>query len=139
VIGDVEQLEVGEKAARTDAEHKTAAAHVIELRRLGRHHHRIMIGKVDDGGAETDARRLRQERRHEHHGRGDRLAGGGEMLAHPNFVEAEPVGQQRLRAVLGERVGEQALRRMNRHHEQTEPHESSRRSSPSSVGDVPPA
>ena len=39
------------------------------------------------------------------------------MLAEPQFVETELVGVKRLLLVLGERIGEGAIRRMHRHHE----------------------
>src|SRR5262245_2831285 len=44
------------------------------------------------------------------------------MLAQPQLVEAELVGEHRLLAVLLERAPERAVRRMDRHHEHPEPH-----------------
>ena len=90
---------------------------MIELRHLGRHGDRVMVRQADHGGAEGQILGARQERRHEHQRRRDRLGGGGEMFAEPQFVEAELVGVERLLLVLGERIGEHASGRMHRHHE----------------------
>ena len=121
-IGVVEQLEVGEQPARADAEHEAAAGHVIELCCFGRDHHRIVVRQADHRGAEAQILGARREARHEHQRRGDRLGGGGKMLADPEFVEAELIGVERLLFVFGERVGERAGRRVHRHHEHSEPH-----------------
>ena len=66
------------------------------------------------------ASRLREE----HQRRGDRLGRGGEMLAQPQLVEAELVGEQRFFGVLFERAPERAIRRMHRHHEHSQTHSS---------------
>ena len=50
----LEQLEVGGEPARSDTEHETALAHVIELGGLGGDDRRMVIGQVDHGGAERD-------------------------------------------------------------------------------------
>ena len=52
VVGHLEQLEVGQQSARADAQHEAALAHVVELRGLGRDDRRMVVGQVDDGGAE---------------------------------------------------------------------------------------
>jgi hypothetical protein len=83
---------------------------------------RVMIGQVDDGGAEGEVFGLRHEAGEKHQRRGERLGGGGEMLAHPQFVVAEPVGEQRLGGVLGQRLGKRTAGRMHRHHEQPKTH-----------------
>jgi hypothetical protein len=44
------------------------------------------------------------------------------MLAHPELVIAELVGQDRLGGVLGEGVGQRAAGRMHRHHENPKTH-----------------
>jgi hypothetical protein len=97
-------------------------AHVIELRDFGRHFDRVMVRQADHGSAEGEILGARHEAGHEHQWRGNGLGGRGEMLAEPQFVEAEPVGIDRLLVVLGERVGERTSRRMHRHHEQSEAH-----------------
>ncbi len=122
-VGILEQLEIRDEAAWSDAEHETALAHVIELRRLGGNDRGMMVGNVDDRGAEGDVSRAREEIGEEHQGRGNGLGGGGEMLAQPQLLEAELVGEQRLLRVLVERAPEGAVRRMHRHHEHTETHE----------------
>jgi hypothetical protein len=71
-----------------------AAAHVIELRHFGRHDDRVVVRQVDHGGAEAEVPRARQKARHEHQRRGDRLGRRGKMLAEPQLVEAELVGEQ---------------------------------------------
>ena len=95
-VGDVEQLVVGRQAAGADAEQEAALAHVVELRDLRRDHRRMPVRQVDHAGAEDDAAGLRDQARHEHQRRRDRLGGGGEMLADEDLVEAEPLGQQHL-------------------------------------------
>ena len=119
---DLEQLEVGGEPAGADAEQEAAAAHVIELRGLAGDDRRVMVRQVDDGGAEGEVLGLRHEAGEEHQRRGERLGGGGEMLAHPELVIAELVGQDRLGGVLGQGVGERAAGRMHRHHEHPETH-----------------
>ena len=47
---------------------------------------------------------LRHQAGEKHQRRRERLGGGGEMLAHPELVVAEPVGEDRLGGVLGERL-----------------------------------
>ena len=47
------------------------------------------------------------------------------MLADPQFVEAELVGQQRFLGVFVERAPQRAVRRMHRHHEHSKTHASS--------------
>ena len=116
------QLEVRQQAARSDAELEPAAAHVIELRHFGGDDDRIVIGNADDAGAEAQVLGLRYEAGHEHQRRRDRLAGRRKMLAEPQLLEAEPVGQQRFLGVLGKRLGKRAGRRVHRHHEKSETH-----------------
>jgi len=99
---------------------------MIELRHLGGHFDRVMVRQADHRGAEGEIPGARHEAGHEHQRRRNGLGGRGEMLAEPQFIEAEPVGIERLLLVLGERVGEHASRRMHRHHEQSEAHVSSR-------------
>jgi hypothetical protein len=121
-VGIVEQLEIGHEAAWPDAEHEAAFAHVIELRCLGGHDRGMMIGQVDDGGAERDVFGMREETREEHHRGRDRFGGGGEMFAQPQLVEPERIGEHRLLTVLLERAPERAARRMDRHHEHSQAH-----------------
>jgi hypothetical protein len=121
-VGMAEQLKVRQKSARSDAEHEAAAAHVIELRHLGRDHDRIVIGNADHAGAEAQILGPRHQARHEHQRRRDRLARCRKVLAEPQFLKAKPIGQQRFLGILGERVGERTRRRMHRHHEKSETH-----------------
>ncbi len=118
----LEQLEVGHQPARPDPEHEAALAHVVELGGLGGDDRRVVIGQVDHRGPEREVAGVRHEAGEEHERRGDRLGGGGKMLAHPQLVEPESIGQQRLFGVLFERAPEQAVRRMDRHHEHSEAH-----------------
>jgi hypothetical protein len=113
----LEQLEIGDEAARPDTKHEAALAHVVELGGFGGDDSGVMVGQVDDGGAEGDVLGACDQVREEHHRRGDRLGGGGEMLAQPQLVEAELLGQHRFLHVLVERAPERAVRRMDRHHE----------------------
>jgi hypothetical protein len=62
----LEQLEIGREPAWSDAQHEAALAHVIELGGLGGDDRRMMIGQVDDGGAERDVARARNEAGEEH-------------------------------------------------------------------------
>ena len=101
---------------------KSAAAHVIELRRLGGDHDRVVIGETNDAGAELQIFGARYKPGHEHHRRGDRLAGRRKMLAQPNSAKAQLIGEERLLGILGQRFGERAGRRMHRHHEKSETH-----------------
>ena len=119
---DLEQLEIGGEPAGADAEQEAAAAHVVELRGLAGDDRRMMVRQVDDRGAEREVLGLRHEAGEEHQRRGERLGGGGEMLAHPELVVAELVGQDRLGGVLGQRVGQRAAGRMHRHHEHSQTH-----------------
>ena len=121
-VGMVEQFEVRQQPARSDAEHEAAAAHVVELRHLGGDHARIVVGNADHAGAEAQIFRPRHQSGHEHHRRGDRFGGRRKMLAEPQFLEAEPVGQQRFLGVFFQGFGEGAVRRMHRHHEKAETH-----------------
>jgi len=121
-IGIVEQLEIGHQAARPDAEHEAALAHVVELSGFGRHDRGMMIGQVDDGGAERNVPGARKNAGEEHHRGGDRLGGGGEMLAQPQLVEAELIGEHRFPAILRKCAPEHAVRRMDRHHEHSQAH-----------------
>ena len=82
----------------------------------------MMIGQVDDGGAERDVFGMREETREEHHRGRDWFGGGGEMFAQPQLVEAERIGEHRLFTVLVERAPERAARRMDRHHEHSQAH-----------------
>jgi hypothetical protein len=95
---------------------------VVELRGFGGHDRGMMIGQVDDGGAEHDVPSAREKTGEEHHRRRDRFGGGGEMLAQPQLVEAERVGKHRFFAVLVERAPQRAARRMDRHHEHSQAH-----------------
>jgi hypothetical protein len=122
VVGLSEQLEIRKQSARPDAEHETAAAHVIELRGFRGNHDRIVIGNTDDAGAEAQIAGARQQRGHEHHGRGDRLAGGGKMLAQPQLGKAELVGEQRFFSILSKCFGKRPGRWVHRHHKKSEPH-----------------
>src|SRR6185312_3991405 len=65
-VGIVEQLDIGHETTWPDAEHEAAFAHVIELRGLGGHDRGMMIGQVDDGGAERDVFGMPEETREEH-------------------------------------------------------------------------
>ena len=121
-VAVAEQLEVREQPADADPEHEAAAAHGVELRDFGRDLHRVMARQADHRGAEGEILGARQQARHEHQRRGDRLRGRGKMLAEPQFVETERVGVERLLLVLGQRIGERAVRRMHRHHEQAKTH-----------------
>ena len=104
-FGLLEQLEVGDQPARPDPQHEAALAHVVELGGLGGDDRRMVNGHVDDGGAERDAAWCCvDEAGEEHQRRGERLGGGGEVLAQPELVEAELVGQHRLFGVLRERA-----------------------------------
>jgi hypothetical protein len=85
----LEQLEVGHEPAGADAEHEAALAHVIELRRLRGDDGRMVIGQVDDGGAEDQVLGAGEQIGEEHQRGRDRLGAGREMLAQPQFVEAE--------------------------------------------------
>ena len=122
-VGIAEQLEIGDEAAGPDAEHEAALAHVVELGGLGGDDRRMVVGQVDDRGAERDVLGALQEAGEEHQRRGNGLGGGGEMLAQPEFIEAEPVGEHRLLAVLLERAPERAVWRMDRHHEHPQAHD----------------
>ena len=53
VVGLSEQFEIRKKSTGPDAEHETAAAHMIELRGFRGNHDRIVVGNADDAGAET--------------------------------------------------------------------------------------
>ena len=53
-VGIAEQLEVGDEAAGPDAEHEAALAHVVELGGLGGDDRGMVVGQVDDRGAERD-------------------------------------------------------------------------------------
>jgi hypothetical protein len=121
-VGNIEQLVVRRQAAGADAENEAPAAHVIELRGLGRDDGGMAVRQVDDAGGEHDAAGLRDEARHEHHRGRDRLAGGGEVLADPQFVEAEALGQQGFLRGLLEIRAKRPRRRMQRHHEQAKAH-----------------
>ena len=125
-VADVEQLMIGGEPARPDAQHEAAAAHVVELRAFARDDGRMVVGQVDDGGAEREVLGLRHQAGEEHQRRGERLGDGGEVLAHPELVEAELVGQQRLGGVLAQRVGHRTAGRMHRHHEHSKTHVSFR-------------
>ena len=52
-VGVAKQLEVGNEFARPYPEHETPPAHVIELRRLGRNHDRVVMGQANDAGTEV--------------------------------------------------------------------------------------
>jgi len=108
---------IGGKPARSDAEMEAAAAHVIELRDLAGDDRRMVVRQIDDRGAERQVFGLRHQAGEEHQRRGERLGDRREMLAHPELVEAELVGEQRLGGVLGQRAGERTAGRMHRHHE----------------------
>jgi hypothetical protein len=133
LVGLSEQFEIRKQSAWPDAEHEAAAAHVIELRRFRGNDDRIVIGNADDAGAEAQIAGARQKRGHEHHGRGDRLAGGGKVLAQPQLGKAEFVGKQRFFRILGECVGKRPGRRMHRHHKKSEPHMSPHLPPPRSI------
>ena len=75
-IADLEQLVIGRQPARPDAEHETAAAHVIELRDFAGDDGRVVVRQVDDGGAERQILRLRDQAGEEHQRRGERFGDG---------------------------------------------------------------
>src|SRR3977135_2166280 len=64
--GDVEHLEGGGKTDGTDAEQEAAAAHMVELRGFASDDGWMMVGQVDDGGAEGEVLGLRHETGEEH-------------------------------------------------------------------------
>jgi hypothetical protein len=65
-IAVVEQFEIGIEPADADAEHETAAAHVIELRDFGRHFDRMVVRQADHRRAESEILGARHEAGHEH-------------------------------------------------------------------------
>ena len=117
-----EQLEVGRQRPRPDAEDEPAAAHVVELRGFSRDRRRMVAWQVDDAGTELDLLGLRNGRRHEGEGIGDRFGRGGEVLADPGFGVAELVSQDDLVEILLIGFRHVAMRRMQRHHENSEFH-----------------
>src|SRR5262245_44716619 len=121
-VRNIEQLVVRRQAAGADTEDEATLAHVIELRDLRRDHGGMAVRQIDDAGCKRDALRLWDQTCHQHQGRRDRLAGGGEMLAQPHLVEAEPLGEQGLLGSLRKEGAKGPRGRMERHHEQAEAH-----------------
>ena len=85
---NVHHLDVGRRRAGADAENEAALAQVIELRRLGGDHRRMMQRRVDDAGAEDQPLGARQQARGEHQRRRIGLGRGRVMLADEQLVDS---------------------------------------------------
>jgi len=119
---DAEELAIRRQAAGADAHHEAPAGNMVEpadpMRELGRE----MIGQQIGAGAEADALGLDQGLGDQDVGTGQRLAPGGEMLAHPGLVEADPIGEFEGVEVMGMPLRIGAMRRMVGHEEHSEFH-----------------
>ncbi len=96
---------------------------VIEHGEPVREVHGIVQREQRDAGAETDALRQHQRLRDEQVGRGRVLPALGQVLADPRLGEPELIREHDLIDVAPVRVGERAVRRVQRHHEQAESHQ----------------
>jgi hypothetical protein len=121
-VVEVEQLEVRGQAAGPDAHDEAALGEMIEHRGEAGDHRRMLLGQIEHPGAQADPLGQRDRLGHEHQGRGDRLGHRAEMLADPDVVEAQAVGLDHRLQVLLEHLVVVPRRRMQRHHEQPEPH-----------------
>ena len=117
-----EQREVRWDAAAADAPLKPATGHVVEHGQPVREVDRIVQSQQGHAGPEPHGLRQRQRL-------GEQQIGGRrvfpalrEVLAHPDLAEAELIGQHDLRDVAVVAVGERAMGRVERHHEQAELH-----------------
>ena len=117
-----EQRQIGRDAAPADAPLKPAAGHVVEHGQPVREVHGIV--EREQRHARPEPHRLGQRQRLGQEQIGGRrvLPALGEMLAHPGLAVAEPIGQHDLRDVALVAVGERAIGRVERHHEQAELH-----------------
>ena len=88
---DAERVRVGRQRARTGAEDRPPAGHVVELHHALGDVERVVVGQRYHAGAEFDALRALAGRSEEHLGRADHLPAGGMMLAAPELVVAELV------------------------------------------------
>ena len=122
VVLEVEQLEVGRQAARPDAHQEAAVGQVIEHRGEASHHGRMLLRQVEHAGAEPDLLGQRDRLGEERERRGDRLGHRAEVLADPDVVEAQLVGVDHRLQILLEHLVVVLARRVQRHHEQAEPH-----------------
>ena len=88
---DAHHRGVGGERAGTDAHHRAAAGHVVELNHAVDGHQRVVVGQADDAGAEADVAGALRGGGDEDLGRGDQLPAGAVVLADPRFVVTELV------------------------------------------------
>ena len=119
---EMEQLEVRRQPARPDAHQEAAVGQMVEHRGEARDHGRMLLRQVEHAGAQADLPGQRDRLGEEGQGRGDRLGHRAEMLADPDVVEAQLVGEDDRLEVLLEHLVVVPRRRVQRHHEQAESH-----------------
>ena len=117
-----EQREIRRDTAASDAPLEPAARHVIEHGEPVREVDGIVEREQRHARPEPDLLRQRQRLGEEQIGRRRVLPALGQVLAHPDLAEAELIGQHDLGDVALVAVGERAMRRVERHHEQAELH-----------------
>src|SRR6266705_1379803 len=88
---DAEHVGVGDERARSAAEHRAAARHVVELHEALRHQKRVVIRQARHARAEHDVTRTLGGGGDEDFRRRDQLPARRVMLAHPHLVVAEVV------------------------------------------------
>ena len=91
-VGDLEHLEIGWGGARPDPHEEATLGDMVELGGLAGHNGGMLIGQAEDARAELDTLGLGHQGCEEHQRRLDRLGGKREVLAEPDFVEADRVG-----------------------------------------------
>ena len=123
-LGHVEadHRRVARQRARAEPEHEPAAGHVVELHGTLRHPQGVVVAGADHAGAELDRARPLRGGRDEDLGRRDRLAAGRVVLADPGLVEPEPVEVLDELEVAVEQQRRVLTGRMERGHEDAEPH-----------------
>ena len=107
---------------------KRPSAEQVEHRGMGSDDRRVLLGQVDDAGAELDLLRALDQGREEDEGRGDLLGFVRVVLADIDLGEAELVRQDDRLLVLAEHGQERPLGPVQRHHEHAEFHGSASRS-----------
>src|SRR5581483_4893641 len=123
-------------APGTAADHQPALDLVIELGQPKRGVERLVERHQQHARAELHALRPRSRARDEQVWGRDVLPEAREVLADPDLLVPELVGQLERREVITVRVGHAAARRVERHREHAEAHEGPSRVRPYTLGDA---